>query len=244
MFMVLKSVSAGVLILLCLPLLVWVSGWHWQPGNTLPLQPLLFAFTETVTRPWGILTTLLLGGWLLWLRYSDGAGLRELAQTAVLVVLVVWGGQGVNKLIKHYVQEPRPYTLWISKESGTAVGNFYHLSRQQRGQLVGRVAGQQQVIPGWLRQHWAYETGYSFPSGHSMFAACWALLMLVLAGVKRHYITVIATFVWAMVVMWSRMALGMHWPWDVTMSVLVAGITLTVACTIFRRLLTGHDRQG
>lgn len=244
MFKVLKSVSTGVLILLCLPLLVWVSGWHWQPDNTLPLKPVLFAFTETVTRPWGILTSLLLGGWLLWLRYGDGAGLRELLQTAVLVVLVVWGGQGINTLIKHYVQEPRPYTLWISRVSGTSVDPFYHLSGQERGQLVERVTGQEPFIPGWLRQHWAYETGYAFPSGHSMFAACWALLMLVLAGVKRHYVTVVATFVWAIVVMGSRMALGMHWPQDVIMSVMVAGITLTVACALFRGILSERVRQG
>ena len=244
MFKVLKSVSAGGLILLCLPLLVWVTGWHWQPVNAVPLKPVLFVFTETVTRPWGILTTLVLGGWLLWLRYGDGAGLRELLLTAMLVVLVVWGGQGINKLIKHYVEEPRPYTLWISTVSGTSVDHFYQLSRAERGRLVSRVAGQEQVIPGWLRQHWAYETGYAFPSGHSMFAACWALLMLVLAGVKRHTVTVTVTFAWAIVVMWSRMALGMHWPWDVIMSVIVAGLLLTVTCTLFRKVLKGEEGQG
>lgn len=243
MYKVLKTVTTGVLILLGLPLLVRVSGWHWQPENTLPFKPVLFAFTETVTRPWGILTSLVLGGWLLWLRYRDGAGRWALVQTALLAVLVVWGGQGINKLIKHYVQEPRPYTLWISTVSGTSVDQFYHLSRQQRAQRVERVTRSDPAIPGWLRQHWAYETGYSFPSGHSMFAACWALLMLVVAGLKRHYVTVTATFVWAIVVMGSRMALGMHWPRDVIMSVIVAGMTLTVACTLFRGLLREHDRR-
>ncbi|SUG70501.1 phosphatidylglycerophosphatase B [Salmonella enterica subsp. enterica] len=35
-----------------------------------------------------------------------------------------------------------------------------------------QLAGQQN-IPVFLRQHWQKETGFAFPSGHTMFAASW-----------------------------------------------------------------------
>ena len=34
-------------------------------------------------------------------------------------------------------------------------------------------------IPQYLRSHWQKETGFAFPSGHTMFAASWALLVLL-----------------------------------------------------------------
>lgn len=37
------------------------------------------------------------------------------------------------------------------------------------------------------------------------------------------------TFVWAILVIWSRMALGMHWPQDVIMSVINAGVLMIIA---------------
>ena len=66
MFDIARRTALGALLLLIIPLVVWLSGWQWQPGqNTLWLKG-LFWMTETVTRPWGIITFILLTAWFLW----------------------------------------------------------------------------------------------------------------------------------------------------------------------------------
>ncbi|MDA4825234.1 phosphatase PAP2 family protein, partial [Enterobacter kobei] len=45
---------------------------------------------------------------------------------------------------------------------------------------------EQQDIPTFLRKHWQKETGFAFPSGHTMFAASWALLGVGLLWPRRR----------------------------------------------------------
>ncbi len=52
-----------------------------------------------------------------------------------------------------------------------------------------QLAGQQN-IPVFLRQHWQKETGFAFPSGHTMFAASWALLAVGLLWPRRRTFTI------------------------------------------------------
>ncbi len=231
-----RIISGGMLILLLLPVLLWCSGWHWHPQESSGWQVVLFAFTETVTRPRGIITTLLLGGWLLWLLRHDYSGCWPRLQVALMIVIVVWGGQGINTLIKHQFREARPYVVWLQSAPKNDVADFYHLPATVRSERVLQATAGNSQIAGWLKQHWAFETGYSFPSGHSMFAACWALVMLFWLWPRRHYITVCVTFLWAILVMWSRMALGMHWPWDVTTSVIIAGLWIMLVTAVIKFL--------
>ncbi|GAA0486175.1 phosphatase PAP2 family protein [Tatumella punctata] len=245
MLKLLKLTASGMLILLVLPSALWVSGWHWQPGAGRGLLAVLFAATETVTRPWGILTTLILAAVLLWQLRPYQSGVKSPLLTLLWVVAVVWGGQGINALIKNQVREARPYVAWLYPSSPSEIAGFYRLSPEQRSRQVYSATAGDALLPGWLKQHWAFETGYSFPSGHSMFAACWALLNLVLLWPRRYYKTVIATFIWALLVIWSRMALGMHWPWDVIMSVVNAGgIVILVSVPAYLLLsASGRDME-
>ncbi len=218
-----RLICGGILILLLLPLSLWVSGWHWLPAESGGGQLVLFAFTETVTRPAGVVTTLLLAGWLLWLLRHDQRTARQRLVVVLSVVIVVWGGQGINSLIKLQVREARPYVVWLQSEKAQSAQSFYQLPAGERSARVRQLTRDNPLLAGWLTRHWAAETGYSFPSGHSMFAACWALLMLFWLWPRGHIISVVVTFIWAILVIWSRMALGMHWPQDVTMSVINAG---------------------
>ncbi|MDU5192898.1 MAG: phosphatidylglycerophosphatase B, partial [Mixta calida] len=61
-----KRTALGALLLSVMPLLIWLSGWQWQPGASGPGLRFLFWMTETVTRPWGILTSAILCAWFLW----------------------------------------------------------------------------------------------------------------------------------------------------------------------------------
>jgi phosphatidylglycerophosphatase B len=86
-----------------------------------------------------------------------------------------------------------------------------------------------------LREHWQFETGFAFPSGHTMFAASWALLGVGLLWPRRHYKTVAVLMVWAVGVMGSRLLLGMHWPRDLAVATLISWLLVTLACWLVQR---------
>jgi phosphatidylglycerophosphatase B len=157
-----------------MPLAVWISGWMWQPGQNATWLKTLYWMTETVTQPWGIITHVLSapGFCGACVFVARGADAFVILGGAILV------GQGVKSWVKDRVQEPRPFVVWLEKTHHVPVDEFYNLKRKDRGALVKEQLAEQQDIPKFLRKHWQKETGFAFPSGHTMFAASWALLGL------------------------------------------------------------------
>lgn len=106
---------AGMLLLLIMPVAVGLSGWQWQPGESNTFLKILFWMTETVTRPWGMLTSLVLSAWVMWC-------LRFRLKPALLLLLImnatILAGQYTKSFIKEQVQEPRPYVVWLEKTHG------------------------------------------------------------------------------------------------------------------------------
>ncbi|EFE94694.1 phosphatidylglycerophosphatase B [Serratia odorifera] len=232
MFEIAKRTAGGAIVLLLMPLAVWFSGWLWQPGGNDTLLKAMFWLTETVTSPWGLITSVLLSAWFLWclrFRLKPAIGLFVLLSAAILV------GQGVKSLIKERVQEPRPFVVWLEQAHGIDEKYFYSLHRNARGALVKEQLAEQTLVPAWLRKHWQFETGFAFPSGHTMFAASWALLGVGLLWPRRHYKTVAVLMLWATGVMGSRLLLGMHWPRDLVMATAIAWLLVTIACWLAQR---------
>lgn len=232
MLKIIQRTTLGAFLLLLMPLSVWISNWQWQPGESGNLLRVLFWMTETVTNPWGILTSIILSAWVLWC-------LRFRLKPAILLLLIMNGailaGQYTKSSIKEHVQEPRPYVIWLEKSHGINGDEFYQLHRQQRGEMVSTLLANDTQLPQWLKNHWAFETGYAFPSGHTMFAASWALLAIGLLWPRRHFATVAVLFVWATAVMGSRLVLGMHWPRDLVMATLISWLLVTVATLLAQR---------
>ncbi|QGY29350.1 phosphatidylglycerophosphatase B [Pantoea cypripedii] len=232
MLKIVQRTTFGAFLLLIMPLSVWLSGWQWQPGSHGALLKFLFWMTETVTSPWGTLTSLLLSAWVLWC-------LRFRLRPAILLLIIMNGailtGQYTKSFIKDQVQEPRPYVMWLAKSHGLDERQFYALKRKQRSQVVEQLLADDTTLPGWLKKHWAFETGFAFPSGHTLFAASWALLMMGLLWPRRHTLTIVAVFVWASLVMGSRLLLGMHWPRDLVMATLISWLLVTVAIWLAQR---------
>ncbi|VUC83822.1 phosphatidylglycerophosphatase B [Salmonella sp. NCTC 11881] len=114
--------------------------------------------------------------------------------------------------------------MWsgLKKTHHIPVDEFYTLKRTERGHLVKEQLAGQQNIPVFLRQHWQKETGFAFPSGHTMFAASWALLAVGLLWPRRRTFTIAFLLVWATGVMGSRLLLGMHWPRDLVVATLIS----------------------
>ncbi|PIJ51798.1 phosphatidylglycerophosphatase B [Erwinia sp. OLTSP20] len=223
---IVKRTGFGALILIMMPLLVWLSGWQWTPGGNSAWLYALYGLTESVTRPWGILTSAVLSGWFLWcLRFR----LRPALVLLLIMLAAITCGQYSNHAIKALVKEPRPYVLWLEQVYQVNNSDFYGQSRQARSQQVTRLIAQDNRIPHWLKPHWAFETGYAFPSGHSVFAVSWALLSVGLLWPRRHYKTIVVMMLWASGVMCSRLVLGMHWPRDLAAAVLVSWLLVMLA---------------
>lgn len=181
-----RRTAVGAALLLVMPVAVWISGWRWQPGEQSWLLKAAFWVTETVTQPWGVITHLILFGWFLWcLRFRIKAAIMLFAILAAAILV----GQGVKSSIKDKVQEPRPFVIWLEKTHHIPVDEFYTLKRAERGNLVKEQLAEENNIPQYLRSHWQKETGFAFPSGHTMFAASWALLTvgLLYASANVNY---------------------------------------------------------
>ncbi len=101
--------------------------------------------------------------------------------------VTILAGQYTKSFIKERVQEPRPYVVWLEKTHGLDDKTFYQLNRTQRGERVTALIADESHIPVWLKKHWPFETGFAFPSGRTLFAASWALLVIGLLWPRRHY---------------------------------------------------------
>lgn len=228
-----RRTAVGAALLLVMPVAVWISGWRWQPGEQSWLLKAAFWVTETVTQPWGVITHLILFGWFLWcLRFRIKAAFVLFAILAAAILV----GQGVKSWIKDKVQEPRPFVIWLEKTHHIPVDEFYTLKRAERGNLVKEQLAEEKNIPQYLRSHWQKETGFAFPSGHTMFAASWALLAVGLLWPRRRTLTIAILLVWATGVMGSRLLLGMHWPRDLVVATLISWALVAVATWLAQRI--------
>lgn len=229
MLYVIRCVGGGALLLLIMPLAVWLSGWQWQPGGNETLLRIVYFVSQSANVYGAIFLGVLL---TVLLRARPALVLLGILFATVSV------GMGVKSLLKEQVREARPYVVWLEETQQITPEQFYEMKRHQRSDWVKTYLAQETRIPAWLRAHWAKETGYAFPSGHSMFAACWALLACVLLWPARRYIALAMIMLWAVGVMGSRLLLGMHWPQDLAMSVLIAAMIVVPGCWLIRRWCT------
>ncbi|WP_159564280.1 phosphatidylglycerophosphatase B [Budvicia diplopodorum] len=234
-----KRTACGVFILLAMPLIVWISDWFWTPSENNPFLRPLFWITETSSSPWGALTSAVLALWFVWrLQLSMKKGIYLMVILAVTIV----GGQAIKSAIKETVEEPRPFVLWMENEFHIDDTAFYSLSRKERAKVVEQRLKQEDRVPPWLSKHWERETGYSFPSGHTLFTATWALLGVGLLWPRRRYVSATVLMVWATAVAASRLLLGMHWPEDLIVSILLSGLFAFAACGVInRRVMTLNE---
>lgn len=212
-------VCAFALLLIIPPMLMIMAGWHWSPENQTGVSKWLLWLTNSAGAPYSILTSLLFIGTVIIAFRTEKTHLLKVLLVVISVVLLQ---QGVKTLLKSSFKEPRPYVAWLAAEHHIPTAEFYGLKRSERAELVKNTVKQDNTIAKWQRKHWQAETGYSFPSGHMLFAAGWALLLIALFWQQRLYILAIGLAVWAEGIAFSRMLLGMHWPIDIIASVVIS----------------------
>ncbi|MCX8710951.1 phosphatase PAP2 family protein [Gilliamella sp. B3464] len=230
MGLIIKKTIATLAIFLVIPLVIIAINWHWQPESLNNTSKFFFVITETASFPWAIITSFVL--FILFCLLLNIKTTKKIVLIGILLVGAILTGQMIKAVIKSQTAESRPYVLWMNKQYQLSDDKFYSLAKSEKKQLIDQLLTNSNMIPTWLREHWQNETGYSFPSGHTLFAVTWAFLAVTLLGFKRHYIVVYMLIIWALLIEISRLCLGMHSPVDLLCGVLVAWI-ISLICYFY-----------
>ncbi|WP_044470916.1 phosphatase PAP2 family protein [Mannheimia massilioguelmaensis] len=220
----LKRLSLYTLLLCLVPIFAWISGWHWQGDEEITnFDHFLYWLTETSTAPYALMTCGVFA--LLFFPFA-----KTKNQWIFIVLVLAFSTvitQGVKTGLKHVFAEPRPYVEQLAQDSGASAEYFYDQTKAQRKIIVNNYYTSKAETPTWLVKHRMEEVSYSFPSGHTIFAVSWLLLV---AGFMRLLndtsikakIFVFLTALWAVLMLISRLRLGMHYPIDLLVSALIS----------------------
>ena len=161
------------------------------------------------------------------------------ARAAIALVLLCAAAIGcamaAKTLLKDTLREPRPFVKWLEARHSMPAGDFHALPRSARAEWLEAGLADDPRVPAVLRRHWMAETGYSFPSGHTAFAATWALLGVAVLWPRKRRAFCVALVAWAMLVEATRLALGMHWPRDIVAGVALGWLIAVCAAGFWRR---------
>ncbi len=161
----------------------------------------------------------------------QGLEMEQRSFEAVVMVglfgLLLGGGALINEhLIKPGFAVPRPdiQELARSRALGMSAAQFYRLPDKPTRSAYLREVLEAPTYTGaplhpWIRTHWIAETGFSFPSGHSFGSMMFASFFLAmgfsrLRGRRRTLTGLLIP--WAVLVCYSRPALRVHSPADIT----------------------------
>lgn len=214
-------------ILLLVPLGIWAVDYEWQFHHVIgQLGEFLWLILLTLTGsvPYAFITILLLTAVAIYT-------LRGKLDWRIIVIMCLFsqaGTQIIKGSVKEIAQVPRPYVVALHQENipqslGYPANSFYAQDKDTKIALIQERAFNTDTQ--FLVDYHKDELGYSFPSGHTIFAAAWVFL---LAGLWHQQARVglmifqAGLIVWAMIMAYSRVRLGMHYPIDLFTSILIA----------------------
>lgn len=174
--------------------------------------------TDSAGSPFFLITSALLCLTPVFMRLPKKTITKVWIQFGILLVLSF-----VTKtVLKHETAIPRPYTYELQHlhlvDSPTA---FYALDSAAKDNVVKEASA---YVSPWRLRSWEGETNYSFPSGHTIFAAICVLFWSGFFIRQGKYLIAGGLIIWATGVGISRLWLGMHFPSDVMGSILSAAV--------------------
>lgn len=211
----------GLCFLLLLPAMVaFILNWHWSPIYLNSFSWYWVALTETAGNPIAMITSVVF--FLIFVLILKINTWSLLWRLAVIVGLALLLGQGIKSIVKNYSVEPRPYVLWMEEVGAVNHTTFYSAEENMRQSFIASTARTFHIPPKEVLRHWQQEINYSFPSGHTLFAATWAFLAIIFLRFCIHYIVITVMIGWTLIIEISRLVLGMHHPGDIAASVIIA----------------------
>ena len=201
-----------------------------------------YAITMTGTRPWGILSSAIVL-LLLWWQLPKQQRLPVVVATLIALGLNLLLSHGLKNLF----QESRPYVEYLAQKGVLNLSQFYAVDSAGRGAILNALSPSNLPLPlsPQVWQQWQFETGYSFPSGHTLFSCTLALSICYALLPQRKWVLPLLVICWAWWVSLSRILLGMHWPRDVLASALLSGVIVLLSFALVkfwqRRKLTRRD---
>tara|TARA_B110000211_G_scaffold233430_1_gene299655 strand:+ start:296 stop:1072 length:777 start_codon:yes stop_codon:yes gene_type:complete len=152
--------------------------------------------------------------------------------------------------LKQVTNSPRPYALILEEHKLLNLENFYgeNSTKLSRSIELNSVLLGEQVSPHiknihpLVLKHWAFETGFSFPSGHA-FISFWIATLLTYLFLDSSFpllkLGVLVFVGWAALVAISRVAIGAHSALDVSVGGLmgVAIAYLVILTGVFNKLM-------
>ncbi|MCD9498682.1 phosphatase PAP2 family protein [Photobacterium carnosum] len=174
--------------------------------------------TDSAGSPFFLITSALLCLTPVFMRLPKKTITKVWIQFGILLVLSF-----VTKtVLKHETAIPRPYTYELQHlhlvDSPTT---FYALDSAAKDNVVKEASA---YVSPWRLRSWEGETNYSFPSGHTIFAAICVLFWGGFFIRQGKYLIAGGLIIWATGVGISRLWLGMHFPSDVMGSILSAAV--------------------
>ncbi|OCG28622.1 hypothetical protein A9G11_10375 [Gilliamella sp. wkB108] len=233
MGLIIKKTIATLVIFLVVPLAIIAMDWAWHPGSLNSTSKYFYWITETASYPWAIISSILF--FMLFCILMPVKTKKKMFFLWIILVSAILAGQVIKSIIKYKFAEPRPYVVWLANEYKINDKQFYSLPKSERKQVIHELfTNNSTTIPNWLYSHWEEETGYSFPSGHTLFVTTWAFLAIAIFGFKRHYLVVSAIILWALLIEISRLTLGMHRPSDLVLGTCIAWC-ITLICYFYAK---------
>ena len=170
--------------------------------------------------------------------YFEGWRKRMLTVTISLVVFASILGAFAKfneSFIKEHLKVPRPYAKYLKADYNFQIDKFYQLetkdarteylavffkSNSKTGLHYNSNHINQNII-----DHWLVETGFSFPSGHTVNSFLMAfiigyVMLFIYQDYKRKFFYLFP-FIWAVLVAISRVAVGAHSSLDILLGALM-----------------------
>ena len=221
-----KRLSLYTLLLCLVPIFIWAFGYHWHGNADLAdWDYWLYCLTQSGTAPYALVTCAVFALCFRVLFKNN----RQWFCGVFIMAFSVVGTQALKSGMKALFSEPRPFVTYLAEQSPTTTDDFYFHSRDERAEIVQIFFATQSDTPAWLRSHYAEETGYSFPSGHTIFAATWLMLAVGFAQLLgnrswRAKLLIGVILLWSVLMLVSRVRLGMHYPQDLLAAILGAWV--------------------
>ena len=166
--------------------------------------------------------------------YFEGWRKRMVTVTISLVVFASLLGSFAKlneSIIKEYVKLPRPYALFLKSNYNFQMDKFYLLEEKEarraylnkfiKGLEKNKIQYKSKEIDPEVINHWLVETGFSFPSGHTVNSFLMAFIIgyviLFIYQDYRRKIWFVAPYIWAVSVALSRIAVGAHSTTDIVL---------------------------